>query len=518
MIFRYLSPREEWPAAATCSEWYQLLKERRLRIRGEQRWHTSAVPFLFSDERVEWMLRISPSRDDAEALQHQATDSPDSTHAEMQKCLETLQALSDKACASHGLLRQFVTMDHVMAIVGEHGCDTSCSAVLAAREQTRFVTCGSATPWPLALATIASAAGDKSTLQLLLANGFTPTTEMAAAAAANGHQNVLITLANHGLEFDVTVRIAAAAHGQTRTLDWMKPTYFPHFEEFFTRDVAVAAARGGHMECLEYICLEDPSVLAPECVVAAAGQRDIAMLTLLRRHGCRLSYHAYEEAGTKGFVDVLDHLFDHYPMPSSMQSNYEYYPPNLAFRIAEAGQTDCLQWVYLHNFRVEPRAVCRAAVNGHLDTVRWICENIPERDVNACETAACGGHLDVLRELREQGFPWDKRTTTAAALFGHLECVQWAVQQGCPVDSMAVLAADISGHVCIADWLVTVAAIKRTHSPSDRPLPVAVTGVPSHPLPPFADLPGPIVIERIHYCRLMRQRETLLRIVKREEV
>jgi hypothetical protein len=98
------------------------------------------------------------------------------------------------------------------------------------------------------------------------------------------------------------------------------------------------------------------------------------------------------------------------------------------------GHLDVLRWAREHGCPwFADSTSADAARYGHLKFLQWALANgCTWNDKRICESAAEGGHLDVLRWARENGCPWDHQTCLGAARGGHVEVLRWALDHHCP--------------------------------------------------------------------------------------
>ncbi|WZN58863.1 putative ankyrin repeat protein [Chloropicon roscoffensis] len=168
------------------------------------------------------------------------------------------------------------------------------------------------------------------------------------------------------------------------------------------------AARGGHLEAVEYFRRQDPDSPADECIcdwAAREGRLEVLKCARAQDPPCPWTESICSWAASRGHLEILKFA---------------------------RGQDPPCPW--------DVRTCIYAAREGHLEVLKWARGQDPpcpwEDDI--CTSAAERGRLDVLMWLRDQDppCPWDTDTTLGAAAGGHLEVLQWLLEQDppCPWD------------------------------------------------------------------------------------
>ena len=178
-----------------------------------------------------------------------------------------------------------------------------------------------------------------------------------------------------------------------------------HHARVFGSLCEIGAFRG-YTEVLEWLAQRDcPSLITPETFASAARGGQLECLQWLKVEArCPWDRRACVYAAEQGLLDVLKWL-------------------------ASEG---CL-------FNMLCDVTTAAAGAGHLDCLKWLRRSGCSWDEGTCRVAAGNGHLDVLKWLRSQDCPWDYLTCNAAAAGGHLDVSQWARFQECPWDYETVV-------------------------------------------------------------------------------
>jgi hypothetical protein len=163
-------------------------------------------------------------------------------------------------------------------------------------------------------------------------------------------------------------------------------------------DIAVLAARGAHLEVLQWL--------------------------RAKKGRCSWTSSVCESAARQGHLHVLEWLRTRRP-PCPW----------------DAGTCDA------------------AAFGGHLDLLQWLRSRRPPCpwDEGTCHGAARGGHLVVLQWLRAQDppCPWNEVTCGCAAAHVHLDVLQWMRAQDppCPWNEWTCAWAAAEGQVEVLQWL-----------------------------------------------------------------
>ena len=101
------------------------------------------------------------------------------------------------------------------------------------------------------------------------------------------------------------------------------------------------------------------------------------------------------------------------------------------FEAAGSGNLELVQWLRAHGCDWCDHACGEAAEGGHLEVLKWLRANGCPWDEDACMAAVRGGHLEILKWLRTNGCPWDSGTCYWDVRDGHVEVLRWARENGC---------------------------------------------------------------------------------------
>jgi hypothetical protein len=213
-------------------------------------------------------------------------------------------------------------------------------------------------------------------LQWKLTEGMPHTKETTTKAAADGLLDVLITARAVGLPFDESdAAVAAAKTGHMEVLQWLHTRGFPWNEH-----VCGAAAHGGHLDVLQWLC---------------------AM-------GCPWGADTCKQAANGGHVNVLEWLYEQ----------------------EEARNCPLHDGMFL-----------TATFGGHINVLEWLNARGCPWHAEAWGVATYIGNLHVLKWMHAQGCPFHKDACFMAANSGDLHILQWLHANGCPWD---VYTADIA--------------------------------------------------------------------------
>lgn len=158
-------------------------------------------------------------------------------------------------------------------------------------------------------------------------------------------------------------------------------------------DVCASAARGGHLDVLQW----------------------------LRSKGCYMLKNTCAAAARGGHLEVLQ-------WARAKRCPWDKWTCNEA---AEGGHLGVLQWATENGCEWDNGVLVFAAGGGHLGVLEWAVENGGDWQAEwACTEAARGGHLSVVQWLIERGFFVREDAWVAAASQGHLEVLEWAVEVG----------------------------------------------------------------------------------------
>ncbi len=196
-----------------------------------------------------------------------------------------------------------------------------------------------------------------------------------------------------------------------------------------------AAARGGHLDVLQWMYAQGYLQLTEELCEDACGQ--LAILRWLRSLDppCPWGYDMWGSAIYGGRPDVLQWLLTH----GQPALGTEYESKSVSQAAARAGHLNVLELLRARDLlRYWDVQTCEAAAaDGRLNVLEWLRAQDPPCpwDTKTCAVAAArGGHLSVLQWLAVYDPPclWDVRTSHLAAYHGHLNVVQWLRAQDPP--------------------------------------------------------------------------------------
>jgi len=218
------------------------------------------------------------------------------------------------------------------------------------------------------------------------------------AAARNGHyvcvEFMLMQNArkSHWRRSDCTACDYAAEGGHIRVLALLREFQIP-----FTRDTADACAKGGNLDCFEYLI----------------------------EQGCPHDYEwCFQEAACSGHANIVVYI------ASKWAPGHPYFHEELVEDLASYGNRTMpvlkLAREWGANFNNE-MLVPYAAQGGHLECMKWLMEQGAPLNESTTNLAATGGHLDVLNWVADQpNMCWDDDTYDGAIQSKHLHVLEWA--------------------------------------------------------------------------------------------
>ena len=215
--------------------------------------------------------------------------------------------------------------------------------------------------------------------------------------------------------------------------------------KFVGRDyVTIFAARHGYIDLIRLI--DNPCWYDVVAKAAKHGQLDM-LKCIYNENMCHsgLPYSGAKYAARGGHIDMLEWLTN--VCKISLDNR-------LCYEAAKRGHIHVLRWLYDHGCESDERICAYAAEGGHLDVMVWLRLNGHQWNTDTCDQAAKYGHLHVLKWIVSQGCPWDEWTTMLAAKYGHLDILKWAIENGCPCDASACSFAAEGGQLEILKWLV----------------------------------------------------------------
>ena len=239
-------------------------------------------------------------------------------------------------------------------------------------------------------------------------------------------------------------RLLAIA-GDLEALQWARGHSCPWDE-----DTCAAAARGGHLDVLQWMRSQDPPCPWNTWTCSVAAEHGhLGVLQWLRANGCSWDENTSSYAARRGHLAVLQWLRSQDPpCPWDQQVCNE---------AARRGHLPTLQWLRSQDPPCpwdDWTCMHVSAVEGHLPILQWARSQDPPGPWSnfTCAVAANSGHRVVLQWLRASGCPWDELTCSEAALGGRLEVLQWAREHGCPWDARTCYYAARGGHLEVLQW------------------------------------------------------------------
>ncbi|KAG5175135.1 hypothetical protein JKP88DRAFT_339299 [Tribonema minus] len=261
----------------------------------------------------------------------------------------------------------------------------------------------------------------------------------AEIAAARGHQQLVQWLRQRCAILDWGVRLcrAAAQGGQLEVLQWLCGDGGCAWDE----RTPSGAAGGGHLALLQWVRANGCPWDEQTCSEAAFG-RHLKVLQWARANGCRWNGNACGSAAAGGHLAVLQWA----------RANGCPWDACTCTNAAGNGHVDVLQWARANGCPWDKWTCTYAAQAGHPAVLQWARANGCPLDGRTASAVAARGRLQVLQWARANGCPWDKWTCTLAAHHGRLEVLQWARANGCPWDEDTCSYAAKGGHLAVLQW------------------------------------------------------------------
>jgi hypothetical protein len=195
-------------------------------------------------------------------------------------------------------------------------------------------------------------------------------------------------------EEDVDISVAAARAGHLDCLQFAVAQGRLHGDLAMT-----AAMEGGHLECMHFLHAQGVGWDEITCSVAASRDQ-LACLKYVHEHGCPWDARTCRDA-------------------------------------AGASSLPCLQYAHEHGCPWGGTTTEAAAGKQDVSCLQYAHERGCPWDERTCQSAARAGSLRCLQYAHEHGCPWDTRTCELAVSYGRLPWLQYAHQHGCPWDVAA---------------------------------------------------------------------------------
>ena len=236
---------------------------------------------------------------------------------------------------------------------------------------------------------------------------------------------------DNGAKLDEATIAAAAYNGHLELIKWLKANGCP----WGTSTSRIAAVRG-KLETLQWLIenscpldLHTSSDQNPKNKISSeklANNKRWDILHYLKNYGLYLSTKCYKYA--LGDFEQMELLYlDGCPLSAKQWAHaiWRFYSIPL------------LEWLKSKNCPWDPKVVFKHkynSVEGPRMAFEWILKNNFELDTRGCALVAATGDLKMLKWMRANGWPWDNITCEQAAYHGRLEVFKYAVEAGCPVD------------------------------------------------------------------------------------
>jgi hypothetical protein len=188
------------------------------------------------------------------------------------------------------------------------------------------------------------------------------------------------------------------------------------------------AAQAGDLNALRYAHEITGIEIGFEIAVYAARYGHLACLRYAYEHGCRLNYQVYVDAASNGHIDCLRYALKQECMEFE-NIHYAYY------YAAEHGCLNCMQCLYEHGGVPDNKVpfmsvMTVAACNGHVDCLQFAHETLALPIGNAASGALLNGHLNCLQYAHEHGAQLNTALYRRAQINGHYDCMQYLDNHG----------------------------------------------------------------------------------------
>lgn len=234
------------------------------------------------------------------------------------------------------------------------------------------------------------------------------------AAAKGGHLNCLKFLCDISNNSGYATNISAE-YNQLNCLEYLLNSG----QQLSTKKLAV-----GGLECLEY--LWNRRWITNSAHIAAKGK--LECLKFLHENGCGWYSLSLENAALSGNLENLKYLVE--------QNGITQFKRNtqICDRAAEGGNFECLKFLLESEFEMNVHSCMAAAARGgEVEILKFLNQQqgiIMGQDISV--VAAKLGHLNCLKYIFENGGEWNRETYQQAAVNGHLNCVKFLHENGCP--------------------------------------------------------------------------------------
>lgn len=268
-------------------------------------------------------------------------------------------------------------------------------------------------------------------------------------AAKNGHADcVKLLLEQEGWSnerYIFSLLRCAASAGHLRVLE--AGLQYPFSTEGL-REVMLAAAAGGHVDCIAYL-LEKGCKLHASHMESAAGEGHLHAMKLLHQNKCPWNQSVCQTAAAAGQLECLKYAHENgCPLKRPRDTSYdnedvdeedredheedENFVDIITADAARAPTAACLEYVVAHGAVLDPQCA-QAALGGMcVDTLKFLHARGMTWDARDLNGAAGGGWLEGLIYLRSIGTPWDVSTTYAAVRSRNAAVLLYVLQGQCP--------------------------------------------------------------------------------------
>lgn len=216
-----------------------------------------------------------------------------------------------------------------------------------------------------------------------------------------------------------------------------------HVESENIEDIALAAARRGRTQVLEWAC--NRGYVSDYCLfyeAARCGQVQVFEWAVAKGLTCEFRIAA-GGAASAGHVQVLEWMWEH----GAKRQIFN----DCAFHATLRGRVSVFEWLKRHGIPVKNVDV-NAAAGGHVHVLDWLLNNGYSLFLGFVDCAARYGNIPALQWARDHHIRWSSKTCAAAAYGGHINTLKWLRRNGCSWDGNVIYWAQNRCHSNIVEW------------------------------------------------------------------
>ncbi len=212
----------------------------------------------------------------------------------------------------------------------------------------------------------------------------------------------------------------AVTYNQITVCEWLhfnKCPYEPYISQI--------AAKKGYLTSCQWL-REKGYALSSNIPKAAANGGHLDIIQWSDDIGIVPCDHTYYHASKRGDIPMLEYLCEYNTNPDTN---------HICSGAVIGNQLETLKWLIDHGFRWHIDCFEVASEKGYLDILQYLYELDPSCDSNNLLIAASNGHLDVVQWFQKQGYHLNILVCESAAESGNFELLSWLHEQGCEFTS-----------------------------------------------------------------------------------